>query len=191
MFATLDPKISAIQMASRRKVLLSDTVGFIRDLPHTLVTSFRATLEEVKKAEILLHVQDASSPMRDEHKAEVEKVLGELDVLDKPRLEILNKADLLTPEEAAAAEAASGGSAVLVSAKEGTGIEGLMERIDAELMRDPIIEQQMQIPQSEGDALAALEGGAVIREREYEGNLVRMIVAGPASLLGRYRRFRK
>ena len=76
MFATLDPKLSAIHLPSRRKVLLSDTVGFIRDLPHTLVTSFRATLEEVRQAEVLVHVQDASSPLREEHKAEVEKVLG-------------------------------------------------------------------------------------------------------------------
>jgi GTPase len=190
MFATLDPKLSAIQLASRRKVLLSDTVGFIRDLPHTLVTSFRATLEEVRKAEVLLHVRDASSPLGDEHKAEVEKVLAELDVLDRPRLEILNKIDLMTAEESAQAAARSAGC-VLVSAKEGTGIDALMGRIDAELMRDPILEQRFQIPQSEGDALAALEAGALIREREYEGNLVRITVAGPASLLGRYRRFRK
>jgi GTP-binding protein HflX len=190
MFATLDPKLTAVQLASRRKVLLSDTVGFIRDLPHTLVTSFRATLEEVRKAEVLLHVRDISSPMRDEQKAEVEKVLAELDVLDKPRLEILNKADLLTPEEMFAAAAQAGGT-ILVSAKEGTGIDALMERIDAELMGDPILEQQFQIPQSEGNALAALEAGAVIGKREYEGNLVRMTIAGPASLLGRYRRFRK
>ena len=191
MFATLDPKLSAIQLASRRKVLLSDTVGFIRDLPHTLVTSFRATLEEVKKAEVLLHVRDASSPLCEEHKAEVEKVLGELGVLDKPRLEILNKTDLLSVEEAAASAAKAGERAVLVSAKQGSGIDALMERIDAELMQDPILEQQLQIPQAEGDALAALEAGAVVRDREYEGNLVRMTVAGPASLLGRYRRFRK
>jgi GTPase len=190
MFATLDPKLSAIQLASRRKVLLSDTVGFIRDLPHTLVTSFRATLEEVRTAEVLLHVRDASSPLGDEHKAEVEKVLAELDVLDKPRLEILNKVDLMTEEESAQSATRSSGS-VLVSAKEGTGIDALMERIDAELMKDPILEQRFQIPQSEGDALAALEAGALIRDREYEGNLVRMTVAGPASLLGRYRRFRK
>jgi GTP-binding protein HflX len=192
MFATLDPKLSSIQMASRRKVLLSDTVGFIRDLPHTLVTSFRATLEEVRQAEVLLHVQDASSAMRDEHKAEVEKVLGELDVQGKPRLEILNKADLLTAEEtfAAAAQAGAGG-AILVSAKDGTGIDALMERIDLELMKDPVIEGHFQIPQSEGTVLAALEAGAVIRDRVYEGNLVRMTIAGPASLLGRYRRFRK
>lgn len=191
MFATLDPKLSAIQLASRRKVLLSDTVGFIRDLPHTLVTSFRATLEEVRKAEVLLHVRDASSPMRDEHKAEVEKVLAELDVLHKPRMEVLNKVDLLSPEEMETAARESGGEAILVSAKDGSGIDALMERIDRELMQDPIIEQHFQIPQSEGDALAALEGGAVVRDRQYEGNLVRMTVAGPASLLGRYRRFRR
>ena len=191
MFATLDPKLSAIQLASRRKVLLSDTVGFIRDLPHTLVTSFRATLEEVRKAEVLLHVRDASSPMGEEHKTEVEKVLAELDALQKPRFEILNKIDLLSPDDLDALRAASGGAAILVSAKEGTGIDALMERIDTELVQDPIVEQHFQIPQSEGDALAALEGGAVVRERNYEGNLVRMTVAGPASLLGRYRQFRK
>jgi GTPase len=189
MFATLDPKLSAIQLPSRRKVLLSDTVGFIRDLPHTLVTSFRATLEEVRKAEVLVHVRDASSPMRDEHKAEVEKVLGELDVLDKPRLEVLNKADLLSEGERTALEA-SGPNVIVTSAKEHTGLETLMKRLDGELVQDPILEQRFQIPQSEGDVLAALEAGAVINDREYEGNLVRMMVTGPASLLGRYRRFR-
>ncbi len=189
MFATLDPKLSAIQLPSRRKVLLSDTVGFIRDLPHTLVTSFRATLEEVRKAEVLVHVRDASSPMRDEHKAEVEKVLSELEVLDKPTIQVLNKADLLTEAELAALAGANG-RAVLVSAKEHSGLDALMERLDEELVRDPILEQRLQIPQSEGDVLAALEAGAVIREREYDGNLVRMLVLAPASLLGRYRRFR-
>jgi GTP-binding protein HflX len=170
-------------------VLLSDTVGFIRDLPHTLVTSFRATLEEVRKAEVLVHVRDASSPMRDEHKAEVEKVLGELDVLEKPRLEVLNKIDLLSDEERAALVEAPGGT-IAVSAKEHFGLDTLMQRIDAELVQDPILEQRFQIPQSEGDVLAALEAGAILQKREYEGNLVRVTVTGPASLLGRYRRFR-
>jgi GTPase len=136
-----------------------------------------------------VHVRDASSPMRDEHKAEVEKVLGELDVLDKPRLEVLNKADLLSEGERTALEA-SGPNVIVTSAKEHTGLETLMKRLDGELVQDPILEQRFQIPQSEGDVLAALEAGAVINDREYEGNLVRMMVTGPASLLGRYRRFR-
>ncbi|MGA9587831.1 MAG: GTPase HflX, partial [Terracidiphilus sp.] len=85
MFATLDPKLRAIELPSRRRILLSDTVGFIRNLPHTLVTSFRATLEEVEQAEILLHVRDAASTYGEVQKAQVEKVLGELEALAKPR----------------------------------------------------------------------------------------------------------
>ncbi|MFZ0661974.1 MAG: GTPase HflX [Acidobacteriaceae bacterium] len=187
MFATLDPKLKAMLLPSRRKILLSDTVGFIRDLPHTLVTSFRATLEEVQKAEVLVHVQDASSEMREEHKAEVEKVLDELGVLGKPRIEVLNKIDLL-PREQRTALAATG--AVAVSAKQGLGIDELLARLDAALVLDPVVERRFEIPQSEGTALAALGAGALIREREFVGNSVRMTVAGPASLLGRYGEFR-
>ena len=187
MFATLDPKLKAMLLPSRRKILLSDTVGFIRDLPHTLVTSFRATLEEVQKAEVLVHVQDASSEMRHEHKAEVEKVLGELEVLHKPRIEVLNKIDLLPQEQR---EALALSDAVAVSAREGWGIERLLARMDEELVADPVVEQRFEIPQSEGPVLAALGAGAVIREREFIGNSVRMTVAGPASLLERYRGFR-
>jgi len=187
MFATLDPKLKAILLPSRRKVLLSDTVGFIRNLPYTLVTSFRATLEEVQKAELLLHVRDCSSPMQEEHKSEVEKVLDELDVLSKPRIEVLNKIDLL-PENERKGLAATG--AVAVSAKLGCGMENLLTHIDAALVADPIVEQRFEIPQSQGDVLAALGGGALIREREFVGNSVAMTVAGPASLLGRYRQYR-
>lgn len=187
MFATLDPKLKAILLPSRRKILLSDTVGFIRNLPHTLVTSFRATLEEVQKAEVLLHVRDASSPTKDEQKAEVEKVLGELGVLDKPRLEVMNKMDLLPLEERL--ELAASG-AIAISARMGWGVEELSARIDAELTADPLIEQTFIIPQAKGDVLAALGAGALLREREFTGNMVRMTVAGPASLLGRYREFR-
>lgn len=187
MFATLDPKLKAMLLPSRRKILLSDTVGFIRDLPHTLVTSFRATLEEVQKAEVLVHVQDASSEMRDEQKAEVEKVLGELEVLDKPRIEVLNKIDLLQVDQR---EALALNGAVAVSARQGWGMDALLARIDAELVADPVVEQRFEIPQSEGTALAALGAGALIREREFVGNAVRMTVAGPASLLGRYRNYR-
>ena len=187
MFATLDPKLKAIVLPSRRKVLLSDTVGFIRNLPHTLVTSFRATLEELQKAEVLVHVRDAASPMQDEHKAEVEKVLGELDVLSKPRIEVLNKIDLLPPAEREALEAAG---ALAVSASLGWGVDKVLARIDCALVADPIVEQRFSIPQSQGSVLAALGAGALIRDREFIGNTVSMTVAGPASLLGRYRQYR-
>ncbi|MGA8041249.1 MAG: GTPase HflX [Terracidiphilus sp.] len=187
MFATLDPKLRAIELPSRRKVLLSDTVGFIRNLPHTLVTSFRATLEEVEQAEVLLHVRDASSHYGEEQKAQVEKVLGELDALRKPRIEVLNKADLLTPENR---EAWAALGALLVSARTGEGMEALMAAIDDALKSDPLIEAVLRVPQSEGAVLAMIEAGMTVQERDYEGNLVRVRVTGPASLVGRLREWR-
>ncbi len=129
MFATLDPKLRAIELPSRRRVLLSDTVGFIRNLPHTLVTSFRATLEEVEQAEILLHVRDAASTYGEEQKAQVEKVLGELNALSKPRIEVLNKIDLLGAHEREGIASRShppGAREVVVSARTGEGIEALL-----------------------------------------------------------------
>ncbi len=185
MFATLDPKLRAIVLPSRRKVLLSDTVGFIRDLPHTLVTSFRATLEEVEKAEVLLHVQDAAHPQSAQHKAEVEKVLGELGVLDKPRIEVWNKLDLLEPS----AQAELGREGVGVSALRGTGIGELLAALDAALVADPVVEQWLLVPQSAGVVLAALDAGAIVLERRFTDDEVRLLVAGPRSLLGRYRRY--
>jgi GTP-binding protein HflX len=187
MFATLDPKLRAIELPSRRKILLSDTVGFIRNLPHTLVTSFRATLEEVEQAEVLLHVRDASSTYGEEQREQVEKVLGELEVLDKPRIEVLNKIDLLAADEREGL--ASRGEAA-VSALTGEGIEALLKAIDKALRSDPVVEAELRIPQQDGAVLAAVEAGMVVHSREYEGNLVRLSVSGPASLLGRLRKYR-
>lgn len=188
MFATLDPKLRQLQLPSRRKILLSDTVGFIRNLPPTLVTSFRATLEEVERAEILLHVQDAASPIREEQKAQVEKVLAELAVSSKPVIQILNKIDLVPPQDLAHLPSAR--EAVPVSGLQRTGLEQLLLAIDAALVVDPLVECSFRLPQSEGAILAALEGGAIIEEKRFEGNLVFLRARGPASLLNRYRRFR-
>ena len=194
MFATLDPKLRALVLPSRRKALLSDTVGFISNLPHTLVTAFRATLEEVEKAEVLLHVRDAADPLAEEHKAEVEKVLGELEVLTKPRIEVLNKLDLLTEQERTGLLASG---AVGVSALRGTGVERLLAAIDAALAADPadpMEEAELWVPQSEGQVLAALEGGGTVLERGFERREgvdgVRLRVSAPRSLLGRWRRYR-
>ena len=190
MFATLDPKLRAIELPSRRKILLSDTVGFIRNLPHTLVTSFRATLEEVEQAEILLHVRDASSDYGAEQKAQVEKVLGELDSLAKPRIEVLNKIDLLTAEERAGLGERKAGEAV-VSAQSGEGLTELLLAIDAALVSDPVLTAELRVPQHKGDVLAMIDAGMVVHERSYEGNLVLLQVTGPASLLGRLRAYRR
>jgi GTP-binding protein HflX len=191
MFATLDPKLRAIELPSRRKVLLSDTVGFIRNLPHTLVTSFRATLEEVEQAEILLHVRDAASTYGEEQKVQVEKVLGELEALKKPRVEVLNKIDVLSEDERRRLlDGAGSGAGVPVSAKTGEGIDALLQAIDGALRSDPLIDADLRVPQHEGAVLAAIEAGMVVRNRGYEGNLVHLSVTGPASLVGRLRGYR-
>lgn len=196
MFATLDPKLRGIELPSRRRVLLSDTVGFIRNLPHTLVTSFRATLEEVAQAEVLLHVRDAASAYGEEQKTQVEKVLGELEVLAKPRIEVLNKIDLLDEREREALlgrtdEGSKASATVAVSARTGEGMGSLFAAIDRALHSDPVIEAELFVPQQEGGVLAAVEAGMLVHSREYEGNLVHLIVSGPASLMGRMRRFRE
>ncbi len=190
MFATLDPKLRAIELPSRRKVLLSDTVGFIRNLPHTLVTSFRATLEEVEQAEVLLHVRDAASGYGEEQKEQVEKVLAELEALKKPRIEVLNKADLLGEHERAGLLSRGTAREVLVSARTGEGMDALREAIDQALHSDPILDAELQVPQDEGGVLAAIEAGMVVHTRAYAGNVVRLTVSGPASLLGRLRAYR-
>ena len=192
MFATLDPKLRAIELPSRRRVLLSDTVGFIRNLPHTLVTSFRATLEEVEQAEILLHVRDAASTYGAEQKAQVEKVLGELDALSKPRIEVLNKVDLLDAHQrdGLAQREQPHTAEVLVSAQSGEGMEALLEIIDTALFTDPLIEAELRVPQSDGGALAMIEAGMLVHSRRYEGNIVRLVASGPASLMGRLRKYR-
>ncbi|WP_420236720.1 GTPase HflX [Telmatobacter bradus] len=188
MFATLDPKLRAIELPSRRKILLSDTVGFIRNLPHTLVTSFRATLEEVIQAEVLIHVRDSSSTYGDEQKMQVERVLGELDALAKPRIEAMNKTDLLAGHERDGLLGRPG--VVALSARAGEGLDALLLAIDAALHSDPILQAELEVPQQEGGVLAALEAGTVIHSREYDGELVRLKVSGPASLLGRLRGYR-
>jgi len=195
MFATLDPKLRAIELPSRRKVLISDTVGFIRNLPHTLVTSFRATLEEVEQAEVLLHIRDAASTYGEEQKTQVERVLAELGALSKPRIEVLNKIDLLDPHQreglASRPQAqAETSREVAVSAQTGEGIEALLAAMDETLISDPLIDADLRVPQHEGGVLAAIEGGMVVHNRAYEGNLVHLSVTGPASLVGRLRQYR-
>ncbi|MCU1321750.1 MAG: GTPase HflX [Acidobacteriaceae bacterium] len=186
MFATLDPKLKQLQLPSRRKILLSDTVGFIRNLPHTLVTSFRATLEEVERAQLLLHVRDASSAMVEEQKVQVERVLAELDVARTPRIEVLNKVDLVA-DDGPMPMGAPG--SIAVSGLKKLGLENLLAAIDMALVEDPLVEMRFRIPQSEGAVLAALEAGAVLKEKLFEGNLAYVSARGPESLLGRFRRF--
>jgi GTPase len=171
-------------------VLLSDTVGFIRSLPHTLVSAFRATLEEVQRASLILHVSDASSRLSAEQDAQVEIVLKELEVEKKPRLRVMNKIDLLDEEVAASlmADAARGDAkTVYVSAVEGAGLDRLLQRIDAMIEEDRISRVHLRVPQKEGKMLALLEARARIYSRTYRDGAVELEAEAPESVVRRVR----
>jgi len=138
LFATLDPLTRRIELPGRHEVLLSDTVGFIAKLPTSLVAAFRATLEELESADLLLHAVDISSPRAAERAAIVHGVLNDLGVGDSPMLNVLNKADLMagSPEELdRTLPEARAADSVVVSARLGWNLEELVERIDAMLER--------------------------------------------------------
>jgi GTP-binding protein HflX len=187
MFATLDPTLRSVTLPSKRQVLLSDTVGFIRNLPHTLVSAFRATLEEVQRASLLLHVSDVTSPTAAEQQTQVEVVLRELESQDKPRLYVMNKVDLLSEKKRESLRDTT--RVIHVSAAKGTGLDKLLEHIDAEIAEDPVRTASLRIPQSEGKALATLEGKARIYAREYRDGYVELKVEAPESLLRRMKGF--
>jgi GTP-binding protein HflX len=185
MFATLDPTIRGANLPSKRRVLFSDTVGFIRHLPHTLVSAFRATLEEVQRATLILQVSDASSPVSAEQDAQVESVLKELEADKKPRLRVMNKVDLLLPKQRESLR--DDERTIHVSAAKGIGLTTLLDRVDALLEADRPERVRLRIPQKEGKVLAQLQAGARIYSRQYQGGLVLLEVEAPASLLRRMR----
>jgi len=185
MFATLDPTIRSVALPSRRKVLLSDTVGFIRNLPHTLVTAFRATLEEVQRASLVLQVSDASSPLSEEQDAQVDKVLRELEADGKPRLRVMNKIDLLPPKQRESL--LDDASRVHVSAAKGTGMTTLLDRIDEMLSEDPISRVHLRVPQKEGKMLSLLEARSRIYSRKYSDGSVDLDVEAPESVVRKLR----
>ena len=191
MFATLDPTIRGVELPSKRKVLLSDTVGFIRNLPHTLVSAFRATLEEVQRASLILHVSDASSRLSAEQDAQVEIVLKELEVEKKPRLRVMNKVDLLDDEVAQSliADAGRSGKTVYVSAVEGAGLDRLLERIDATIEEDKVSRVHLRVPQKEGKLLALLEARARIYSRKYRDGAAEIEADAPESVVRRVKEF--
>jgi GTP-binding protein HflX len=189
MFATLDPTIRGVVLPSKRKILMSDTVGFIRNLPHTLVESFRATLEEVQRASLILHVSDASSRLSAEQDAQVEIVLKELEAEKKPRLRVMNKVDLLDMEvaEGLVRGASHDVNTVYVSAAEGTGLDRLLARIDAMIEEDPVSRVHLRVPQKEGKILAMLEAKARIYSRAYKDGAVQLEVEAPESVMRKVR----
>ena len=135
LFVTLDPLVRRVRLPDRRELLVSDTVGFIDRLPHTLVAAFRATLEEVAEADLVLHVIDAASSERERHMAAVRSVLTEVEAAEVPRVHVYNKCDLLGPDELRRLQA-SDPQALFISARTGAGRDELLEAIAARLSLD-------------------------------------------------------
>jgi GTPase len=185
MFATLDPTIRAVTLPSKRTVLLSDTVGFIRNLPHTLVSAFRATLEEVQRASLILNVSDVTSSSRAEQDAQVEAVLKELEAQDKPQIRVLNKLDLIPTEELGNKRNTE--DTVYVSGKSGAGLGALLEAVDHTLTEDGLSQIQVSVPQSEGKVLALIEARARVFSRRYRDGAVEMNLQAPESVVRRLR----
>ncbi|MCX6598493.1 MAG: GTPase HflX, partial [Acidobacteria bacterium] len=191
MFATLDPTVRHLILPSRRKVLMSDTVGFIRNLPTTLVKAFRATLEEVVEAKLILHVVDASSASGPQQTAQVMKVLAEIGAAETPQILVLNKADLLSESPDAHAIAArllseteekAPPRAVCVSARTGQGMAELLRMVDDVLSLDPIAPARFRLPLGEGGPLSLLHEWTQVSEVKYLDDACEVECIAPESI---------
>ena len=175
LFATLDSTTRRVSLGYNRDILLSDTVGFIKKLPHHLIASFHSTLEEAIEADLLLHVVDVSHPACEEHIATVIEVLGELDVADRPTMLVFNKNDLLDDRTQRKYLMATYPDAVWLSAETGEGLEDLRWAIYNHLEGDRLT-LVVQIPQREGKLLSELYRIGEILHTDYKGNDVLMEV---------------
>ena len=192
LFATLDPTMRAISLPGVQKAILSDTVGFISDLPTQLVAAFRATLEEVTGADVICHVRDIASETAEAQKGQVIEVLRDLDVVgvdneeSVPIIEVWNKIDLLPPDDKREMiEASEGRDVCPISAETGEGIDRLLERL-SELLTQQAKIYEFTLSAAEGRKLAWLhEHGDVLEQAEDEGS-VRVTVKLNAKEVGQY-----
>jgi GTP-binding protein HflX len=184
LFATLDPTTRRIELPGHFEVLLTDSVGFIRKLPTELVEAFKATLEEVQNAELLVHVIDASDPLWESQKRATEKVLEELDCLHKPMLEVYNKIDRLPQNEFGIAQSPR---RVFVSALQALHLDKLKEKI-AEILGHGREKVRLVLPQGRGDLLAIAYREGNILEQAYESDRMELTVELPKKRIDQWKR---
>jgi GTP-binding protein HflX len=176
LFATLDPTMRAIELPGIDKAILSDTVGFVSELPTMLVAAFRATLEEVVEADLIVHVRDVAHPDSEAQRRDVYDVLKELGVepsAGRPIIEALNKADLLDPAARAALDVPVGSA--LISAVSGEGVDALRRLIAETLLRDARV-AQFVVPAADGRRIAWLEQHGLVLKRRTRGDQVELQV---------------
>ena len=180
LFATLDPTVRRLRLPEGQTVLLTDTVGFIHKLPHQLVEAFKSTLEEVRTADLLVHVIDVAAPSWPEHVRVVERVLDEIGAGDRPRVGALNKADL-------APAAAPGADGVRISARTGAGLPALLRAIEQRLSAG-LERVRCDLPQARGDLLAWLRRSGRIVEEYYRDGRVTVTALVPPKVAGQLRK---
>ncbi len=179
LFATLDPTTRHLVLPEQQEILLTDTVGFIRKLPHTLVSAFRATLEEVQEADLLLHVVDCSCEQYEQQIAAVIEVLQELRADQKPTFYVFNKADCME-NESVRARMLQGREGICVSARTGENLAELQRRIE-QFFRESRVTMKLLIPFSDGGAITRLHQLHAVRSTEYAAEGTRLTVSLPAS----------
>ena len=181
LFATLDPTTRQIKLPNNQSMLLTDTVGFIRKLPHGLVESFKATLEEVAEADLLIHIIDASHPQVEAQMLAVQAVLDEIGAGDKPVLPVLNKVDLEGGSAAATRLMRLLGGGIPISAKTGEGIPLLLDEL-CDRIRDRQVRLTLRIPASEGKVIASLHESGNVLEEKYDGDVALIEAYAPVRM---------
>jgi GTP-binding protein HflX len=190
LFATLDPTTRRIALPGGREVLVTDTVGFIQKLPTTLVAAFRATLEEIAEADLLLHVVDITHPNAEQQVTSVLEVLEELDAVEQPIVTALNKVDRLADPQAASGTVAGLANSVAISALTGQGLDELLACIER-VLTEELVDVDLFLPYKRGDLLGLLHQRGVISREEHvaEGTLLTAKV--PSTLLARFEPYRQ
>ena len=173
LFATLDPTTRLLDLPDNRHVLLSDTVGFLKKLPHHLVASFKATLEEVVEADLLLHVVDVAHPEAESQIDAVDEVLKELDAFERPTLMVFNKVDLLEDKEYTQLFRNKYPDSLAISAQDGTGLEALKDLL-AERFSTQDVEVSLALSYQDGKALDYLYKHGEVFDTDYQGESIRV-----------------
>src|SRR5947207_5279613 len=181
LFATLDPTTRSLTLPNRQRLLLTDTVGFLRKLPHTLIESFKATLEEVVEADLLIHVVDLSHPRVDEHIEAVDTVVKELGAFGKQTLMVFNKIDALANDALIAVYTNRFPGSVAISARNGTGVSGLVQALQDELGAWRL-RSRFRVPLSEAGLIAEIHRVGHVLELRYEGEFAVIVAHTPPHL---------
>ena len=187
LFSTVDPTVRRLEVASGQ-VLLSDTVGFVRNLPHELIEAFRSTLEQITEADVLVHVVDASDPEPERQIAAVHDVLAEIGALGLPELLVFNKTDAVSDSVVTRLLSLHEGS-IALSAREGTGLDELERRLTEARRADHVV-GAFVVPYEHGEVVAGLHRDCEVLEETHEPSATHLKVRGPAAALKHYAEYR-